>query len=221
MSLKLKGKKLGMMQFFRENGRVVVCTVIQASPNVIAQVKTKESDGYNAIQMGCDQVQGKDPRTKERRMTKPQKGHFAKANIEPCRQLHECRLDSVEEYSVGQEIDVETFAAGEKVDVTGVSKGKGFQGVQKRYNFAGGPAAHGSGFHRRPGSIGMRSTPGRVYPKRKMPGHMGSEQVTVEGLEVLKVDKDKNLILVKGSIPGAQGSWVTIRKSVKFANGGN
>lgn len=215
MALKLKGKKAGMTQRFRDNGHVVACTVIEVEPNVITQVKTKDTDGYDAIQMGVDKVVTKDPRTVERRVHKPLRGHFAKAEVEPRRQLHESRLANVEEFSVGQEIKVDSFEEGDYVDITGTSKGKGFQGVQKRYGYAGGPASHGSGFHRRPGSIGMRSTPGRVFPGKPMPGHMGNKSVTTECLEVLAVDAENNLIVVKGAIPGPKGSWVTIAKSTK------
>lgn len=215
MVLKLKGKKKGMTQRFLDNGHVVACTVIEVEPNVITQVKTEDSDGYTAIQLACDKVTTKDPRTAERRSTKAQRGHYAKASVEPHRQLMEARLESVEEYEVGQEIKVDAFTAGDLVDVSATSKGKGFQGVQKRYNFSGGPATHGSGFHRAPGSIGMRSTPGRVFQGKPMPGCMGNEKVTVEHLEVLCVDVEQNRLVVKGSIPGANGSWVSIRKSIK------
>lgn len=215
MVLKLKGKKAGMTQRFRDNGHVVACTVIEVEPNIITQVKTKDTDGYNAIQMGTDKVVTKDPRTIERRVHKPMRGHFAKAEVEPRRRLHESRLDQVDEFEVGQEITVDTFQEGDYVDITGTAKGKGFQGVQKKFGYKGGPASHGSGFHRRPGSIGMRSTPGRVFPGKPMPGQMGGQTTTIQSLEVLAVDTDNNLIIVKGAIPGPTGSFVTIAQANK------
>lgn len=215
MALKLKGKKIGMTQRFRESGHVVACTVIEVEPNIVTQVKTEESDGYTAIQTASDKIVTKDPRTLEKRTTQAQRGHYGKASVQPHRRLMESRLPSVEGYEVGQEIAVDIFSDGDFVDVCGISKGKGFQGVQKRHNYAGGPGSHGSGFGRRPGSIGMRSTPGRVFPGKPMPGQMGNEQVTVEGLEVLSVDLENNLLVVKGAIPGPKGSWVSIRKSLK------
>ena len=211
MSFKLMGKKRGMTRLFDEKGNAIVCTVIEACPNVVTQIKTQETDGYLAIQMGAIPT----PASKIRRVRKPNKGHFAKAKVEPHRHLSESKVGKDEEYSVGQTIGVDYFIDTKFVDVTGVSKGKGYQGVMKRHNFAGGPAAHGSGFHRHAGSTGMRSTPGRCLPGTRMPGRMGGERVTAEKLRVLKIDQEKGLILVKGAVPGARGGLVYIRKAMK------
>lgn len=215
MTKKLMGKKLGMTQVFLKDGRVVAGTVIQFEPNVITQIKTKENDGYNAIQVAYSVVETKDPRTVAKRVSKPLRGHFAKNDIKARRHIAEIRMDSVEEFTVGQEFGVDIFELDELLDVTGKSKGKGFQGVQKRHGFRGGPGSHGSHFHRAPGSLGMRSTPGRVFPERPMPGHMGAEKVTVEHLAVLKIVPEENIIVLKGAVPGPQGGLVTVRKSVK------
>lgn len=201
------GKKLGMTQIFTEEGIVVPVTVVEAGPNVVTQVKTVEKDGYNAIQVGFEDA-------KEKSLNKPQKGHLAAANVLK-KHLKEFRVDAVEEFTVGQEIKADLFAAGEKIDVTGTSKGKGFQGPIKRHGQSRGPESHGSGCHRRPGSMGACSFPGRVFKNKKLAGHMGSVKVTVQNLEVVKVDADKNLILVKGAIPGPKGSMVTIKEAVK------
>lgn len=215
MTLKLMGKKRGMTQRFDDSGNIVVCTVIHAEPNVITQIKRKESDGYNALQLGFDKIVTKDPRTVQKRVTKQRLGHFQKANIEPRRFLGEARIENVDEYSVGQEIGVSVFSGEAFVDVSGVSKGKGFQGVIKRYNFAGGPGAHGSGFHRHGGSTGMRSTPGRTLPGQKKAGRMGGEKVTIQSLRVVMVDEGRNLIVVEGSVPGPQGGLVWMAPAVK------
>ena len=196
-----------MTQIFTEEGIVVPVTVVEAGPNVVTQVKTVEKDGYNAIQVGFEDA-------KEKSLNKPQKGHLAAANVLK-KHLKEFRVDAVEEFTVGQEIKADLFAAGEKIDVTGTSKGKGFQGVIKRHGQARGPMAHGSRYHRRPGSMGACSYPGRVFKNKKLAGHMGSVKVTVQNLEVVRVDADKNLILVKGAIPGPKGSMVTIKEAVK------
>ena len=201
------GKKLGMTQIFTEEGIVVPVTVVEAGPNVVTQVKTVEKDGYNAIQVGFEDA-------KEKSLNKPQKGHLAAANVLK-KHLKEFRVDSVEEFTVGQEIKADIFAAGEKIDVTGTSKGKGFQGPIKRHGQSRGPESHGSRYHRRPGSMGACSFPGRVFKNKKLAGHMGSVKVTVQNLEVVRVDADKNLILVKGAIPGPKGSMVTIKEAVK------
>ena len=201
------GKKLGMTQIFTEEGIVVPVTVVEAGPNVVTQVKTVEKDGYNAIQVGFEDA-------KEKSLNKPQKGHLAAANVLK-KHLKEFRVDAVEEFTVGQEIKADLFAAGEKIDVTGTSKGKGFQGPIKRHGQSGGPESHGSRYHRRPGSMGACSFPGRVFKNKKLAGHMGSVKVTVQNLEVVRVDADKNLILVKGAIPGPKGSMVTIKEAVK------
>lgn len=221
MALKLMGKKCGMTKRFDKTGNVVVCTVIHAEPNVVTQIKTKENDGYNAIQLGYEKIITKDPRTVEKRVTKPLLGHYKKANIEPRRHLAESRLDSVDDYTVGQEITVEKFSDIGFIDVTGVSKGKGYQGVMKRYGFSGGPAAHGSGFHRHGGSTGMRTTPGRCFPGTKKAGRMGGERVTVENLRIVGVDAGRHLIIVEGAIPGPNGSLVTVapaKKKIKKKN---
>lgn len=191
------GKKLGMTQIFTEEGIVVPVTVVEAGPNVVTQVKTVEKDGYNAIQVGFEDA-------KEKSLNKPQKGHLAAANVLK-KHLKEFRVDAVEEFTVGQEIKADLFAAGEKIDVTGTSKGKGFQGPIKRHGQSRGPESHGSRYHRRPGSMGACSFPGRVFKNKKLAGHMGSVKVTVQNLEVVRVDADKNLILVKGAIPGPKG----------------
>lgn len=201
------GKKLGMTQIFTEEGIVVPVTVVEAGPNVVTQVKTVEKDGYNAIQVGFEDA-------KEKSLNKPQKGHLAAANVLK-KHLKEFRVDAVEEFTVGQEIKADLFAAGELIDVTGISKGKGFQGPIKRHGQSRGPETHGSRYHRRPGSMGACSFPGRVFKNKKLAGHMGSVKVTVQNLEVVRVDADKNLILVKGAIPGPKGSMVTIKEAVK------
>ena len=201
------GKKIGMTQIFTEHGEVIPVTVVEAGPVVVTQVKTTENDGYTAIQVGFGDA-------KEKSLNKPQKGHLAAANTLK-KHLKEFRVDSVEEYTVGQEIKADLFAAGELIDVTGISKGKGFQGPIKRHGQSRGPETHGSRYHRRPGSMGACSFPGRVFKNKKLAGHMGSVKVTVQNLEVVRVDADKNFILVKGAIPGAKGSVVTIKEAVK------
>ena len=208
MKKALIGKKVGMTQIFDENGVVIPVTVIEAGPCVVAQVKTLENDGYEAVQLGFGEI-------KEKHLNKPEKGHFAKANVAAKKHLREFRLDSIEGIKVGDELKADVFAAGEKVDVQGTSKGKGFQGVIKRHGQHRGPMGHGSMYHRRPGSMGPTSTPGRVFKGKKLPGHMGVETVTIQNLEVVRVDLDKNAILVKGSIPGNKGSIVKIRSAVK------
>ena len=201
------GKKVGMTQIFTEQGEVIPVTVVEAGPVVVTQIKTNEKDGYTAIQVGFEDA-------KEKALNKPQKGHLAAANTLK-KHLKEFRVDSVEEYTVGQEIKADLFAAGELIDVTGISKGKGFQGPIKRHGQSRGPETHGSRYHRRPGSMGACSYPGRVFKNKKLAGHMGSVKVTVQNLEVVRVDADKNFILVKGAIPGAKGSVVTIKEAVK------
>lgn len=201
------GKKIGMTQIFTEHGEVIPVTVVEAGPVVVTQIKTTENDGYTAIQVGFQDA-------KEKSLNKPQKGHLAAANTLK-KHLKEFRVDSVEEYTVGQEIKADLFAAGELIDVTGISKGKGFQGPIKRHGQSRGPESHGSRYHRRPGSMGACSYPGRVFKNKKLAGHMGSVKVTVQNLEVVRVDADKNFILVKGAIPGAKGSVVTLKEAVK------
>ena len=208
MNKGLIGKKLGMTQIFDEQGKVIPVTVIEAGPCVVAQVKTVETDGYNAIQLGFGDV-------KESKINKPEKGHFAKSKLTPKKHLREFRLDSVENINVGDELKADTFTAGDQLDIQGTSKGKGFQGVIKRHGQSRGPMGHGSMYHRRPGSMGPTSTPGRVFKGKNLPGHMGVEKGTIQNLEVVRVDLDKNAILVKGSVPGNKGSILKIRKSVK------
>jgi len=215
MTLKLMGKKRGMTQRFDNEGNVVVCTVIHAEPNIITQIKRKESDGYNALQLGFEKLVTKDSRTVQKRMTKQLLGHFQKANVEPRRYLSESRVDSVDDYAIGQELGVTVFSDVVYVDVSGVSKGKGYQGVMKRHGFSGGPASHGSGFHRHGGSTGMRSTPGRCLPGQKKAGRMGSDMVTVQNLRVVGIDEGRNLIIVEGSVPGPCGGVVSVVPSKK------
>lgn len=207
MAIGLLGRKIGMTQVFNGTGRVVPVTVIEAGPCPIVQRKTKAKDGYEAIQIGFL------PETKVKRMTKPMRGHFEKVQVPYCRYLREIKLEEeTNEYPVGQVLTVALFQEGEKVQVTGISKGKGFQGGMKRHGWMGGPAGHGSMFHRAPGSIGASSFPSRVVPGHPMPGRMGGEQVTVKGLKIVKVIADRNLLLVKGAIPGPPGGVVLIRK---------
>jgi large subunit ribosomal protein L3 len=209
MSLKFAGRKKGMTKIFNENGQAIVCTVLLVEPNVITQIKDQEKDGYKALQMGAIAT------SKKKSISKPILGHFASKKVEPKKVLFESRIEDVSSYEVGQALGVEYFQGVTFVDVTGVSKGKGFQGVIKRHKFSGGPGAHGSGFHRHAGSTGQRSTPGRTFPNMKMPGHMGNEQVTAEGLVIVKIDADKNVLLVKGSVPGHRNGLVFVRKSTK------
>ena len=201
------GKKIGMTQIFTEAGEVVPVTVVEAGPVVVTQVKTIENDGYNAVQVGFVDA-------KEKSLNKPQKGHLAAANTLK-KHLKEFRVESVDAYTVGQEIKADVFATGEMIDVTGISKGKGFQGPIKRHGQSRGPESHGSRYHRRPGSMGACSYPGRVFKNKKLAGHMGSVKVTVQNLEVVRVDAEKNFILVKGAIPGAKGSVVKKKEAVK------
>jgi large subunit ribosomal protein L3 len=201
------GTKLGMLQIFDEAGRVVPVTVVKAGPCVVTQMKTKENDGYEAIQVGFIPA-------KDKHLRKPLKGHFSKQGVTPMRRLREFRLDDVSSYETGAEIKADIFAAGDVVDVTGVSKGKGFQGSIKRHGFHRGPMEHGSKYHRRTGSLGAKG-PARVFPGRPAPGRMGGDVVTVQGLHVVRVDADKDLILIKGAIPGAKKGVVIIRNSIK------
>lgn len=215
MVCKLIGKKRGMTQLFDEMGNVIPCTVIELESNVVTQVKTVESDGYNAVQLGCELVKAKDPRKLESRTKKPMHGHFKKAGVQPRKKLFEVRVGEGETFEVGQEFGVECFEGIEYVDVTGTSKGKGFQGVMKMHNYSGGPASHGSKFHRRRGSQGMRSTPGRCFPGGKRPGRMGFRKVTLQNLKVVAVNKDENILIVAGAVPGAVDGRVTIAPAKK------
>ena len=203
------GKKIGMTQIFDENGKVVPVTVVEAGPCVVSQKKTVENDGYAAVQIGFGDL-------KAHKVKKPMAGHFAKANVAPKRTLREFRFDDIDAYNVGDLVKADVFAAGDKVDVTGTSKGKGYAGVIKRWNFQRLKESHGSGpVARHGGSIGSCSDPSRVYPGKKMAGHLGSERVTVQNLRVVKVDAENNLIAVKGAIPGPNGGIVVVRDSVK------
>ena len=207
----LLGTKLGMTQVWDANNKLIPVTVIQITPNVVTQVRTPEVDGYSAIQIAYGQI---DPR----KANKPATGHFDKAGVTPRRFLTEVRTADAAEYALGQEIAVDTFESGQKVDVMGTSKGKGFAGVMKRHNFGGASASHGSHRnHRKPGSIGGASTPGRVFQGKKMAGRMGGDRVTVQGLKVHSVDLEKGLLLVKGAVPGARGRIVFVRNAVKGA----
>lgn len=202
------GIKLGMTRVFAEDGAAVPCTVVQAGPCVVVQRRTKQADGYDAVQLGFVEF------VKPQRISKPMTGHFKKANVAPMRMLREIRLDeSADESKVGDRVLVDRFAPGEFVDVTGVSKGKGFQGGVKRWHYAGGDATHGSMFHRAPGGIGASSFPSRVWPGQHFPGHMGHERKTVKNLRVVKVDNEENLLLVRGAVPGPAGCYLLIRKS--------
>ena len=208
---KLMGIKQGMMQLFDEKGNLVVCSVISTEKHVISQIKKKETDGYEALQLACFKAKP----SKVNNVPKQQQGHFKKAGVDARRKCCEVKVDNRDSYQLGQEIGVESFQEIPFVDVIGVSKGKGYQGVMKRHHFAGGPAAHGSGFHRHGGSCGMRTSPGRCLPGQKKAGRMGGERVTVESLRVVKIDTEKQVILVEGSIPGARGGLVFIAPAKK------
>ncbi|MGB9779932.1 50S ribosomal protein L3 [Caldanaerobacter sp.] len=202
------GRKHGMTQIFDEKGEVIPVTVIEAGPCVVVQKKTEDKDGYNAIQVGFGDIS-------EKRVNKPLLGHFKKAGVAPKKYLREFRLDDISGYEVGTEIKVDIFKPGDRVDVTGISKGKGFAGVIKRYGARRGPMSHGSKYHRRVGSMGATTDPGRTLKGKKMPGRMGGERVTIKNLEVVKVDPELNLLVIKGSVPGPKGSLLIIRDSVK------
>ena len=210
MNKAILGKKLGMTQVFTEDGRVLPVTVVEAGPCVVVQKKTTENDGYDAIQVGYGDI-------REKLVNKPMKGHFQKAGVTAKRYLKEFKLSNAAEYEVGQEIKADVFAQGDKVDVSGISKGKGFAGVIKRHNQHRGPMSHGSHYHRGPGSMGACSSPSKVFKGKGLPGHMGAVKVTTMNLEVIRVDADRNFILIKGALPGAKGALLTIRDSVKKA----
>lgn len=215
MAPKLMGKKRGMIQLFDEKGNSVVGTVIELQPNVVVQIKKKDTDGYDAVQIGFDKIEVKDQRTIEKRLSKPLRGHYAKASVEPRRHLCESTVEDISQYQVGQELGLDLYADIKFVDATAISKGKGFQGTIKKYNYAGGPASHGSGFHRHAGSTGMRSTPGRCFPGGPRPSHMGLETITVQNLEVIMVKPDEQVMIVKGAVPGPAHGLVYIAPSVK------
>ena len=210
MAKAILGRKLGMTQIFTEEGQVVPVTVVESGNNVVVQNKTVENDGYNAIQIGFGAI-------KESKVNSPMKGHFAKAGVAPVKFVREMRLENASEYNVGDTIGVDIFSAGELFDVTGTSKGKGFAGGIKRHNFARGPMGHGSKSHREPGSTGamISGHGGRVLKGKKLPGHMGSEKVTVQRLTVVRVDADRNLLLIKGAIPGPKKGLVVVKSTVK------
>ena len=200
--------KVGMTQIFDENGVLIPVTVLQAGPCVVTQVKTVDNDGYKAVQVGFVDK-------REKLVNKPVKGHFDKAGVSYKRYVRELKLDNAEEYSVKDEIKADIFAAGDKIDATAISKGKGFQGAIKRHGQHRGPMAHGSKFHRHQGSNGSATTPGRVFKGKGMPGQMGNKQITIQNLEIVKVDAENNLLLVKGSVPGPKKSLVTVKETVK------
>lgn len=202
------GKKLGMTQLFARDGKLIPVTVIQATPCQVTQKKTVEVDGYTAIQLSYEAVDGK-------RVNKPLTGHFKKAGADTARYLREFRFEDTGKYEIGQRINIDIFEQGDRIDVVGISKGKGFQGGVKRHHFKGGGASHGSMHHRAPGSIGASSFPSRVFKGQRLPGHMGQDRVTAMGLEIVAVKKEQNLLLVKGAVPGAKNALVLIRDSVK------
>jgi large subunit ribosomal protein L3 len=204
MAKTILGRKLGMTQVWSDDDRLIPVTVIEAGPCVVTQVKTDKTDGYSAIQIGFGDIA-------EHKVNKPMTGHFEKAGVEPKRHLAEVRLDATPEHKAGDEITVEQFSDTKSVHVSGVSKGKGFAGVMKRHNFHGGPGGHGSHAHREPGAIGQCATPSRVFRGKKLPGHMGSETVTVKNLDVVRIDAEQNLLIVKGAVPGAKGALLTVR----------
>jgi len=209
-------KKIGMTQVFAENGELVPVTVLEAGPCVVVQKKTVENDGYSAVQVGF-----LDARQNVRGnyyVNKPKKGHFDKAGVTPKKFIREFLLADADSFEVGQEIKADVFAAGDKVDVSGVSKGKGFQGAIKRHGQSRGPMSHGSKYHRGLGSLSAGTTPGRVKKGKRMPGHMGNKRITVQNLTIVRTDAEKNLILVKGAVPGPRGVLLTIKNTVKFDN---
>jgi large subunit ribosomal protein L3 len=208
MSFELIGKKIGMTQVYDDENNVQVVTVVEVGPCPVVQVKTKERDGYNAVQIGYGEQ-------KEHRVPKPVLGHLKKAGVAPVSTLQEFRTETPSDYEPGQILTVEKFNEIEKVDVIGTTKGRGFQGVVRRYNYAGGPASHGSMFHRRGGSYGMCQWPGRIIKNTKMPGHMGAVRRTAQNLKIVRVDSERNILLVEGSFPGAKGGIVTIRPAIK------
>lgn len=209
MEKAILGKKIGMTQLFSETGKFIPVTVIEAGPCVVTQKKTVETDGYNSLQFGFSEL-------KEKKTNKPMKGHFQKAGVTPMKFLKEFKLDNIDAYNVGDEVKANVFAAGDFIDVTGISKGKGYQGVIKRHGQSRVPMSHGAGpVHREVGSMGACSSPSRVFKGKKLPGQMGNVQVTVQNLEVVKIIEDKNLILVKGAIPGPKGGMVAVTETIK------
>jgi large subunit ribosomal protein L3 len=213
MAKVILGKKIGMTQIFTTDGKMIPVTVVEAGHGVVLQNKTVENDGYNAVQLGYGAV-------KDKHVTSPMKGHFAKAGVKPVKFIREVRLSDASEYVVGQEIGVDIFAEGDVIDVTGIAKGKGFAGVIKRWNFRRGPMSHGSKSHREPGSMGPRMSGGggRVFKGKKLPGRMGGQKVTVQRLTIVRVDAERNLILIKGGIPGPKGNFMMIKSTIKPKN---
>lgn len=211
MTSALIGKKLGMTRLFTEDGRWIEVTVVEAGPCTVVQRKTKDHDGYDAVQIGFGDIA-------EARCNKPTLGHFKKAGVAPKRTLQELRVDGKSELNPGDEIKADIFETGDRVDVSGTSKGKGFAGAMKRHGFGGGPGGHGSHFHRAPGSMGMSATPARIQKGKKLPGHMGNRKVTVKNLEVVTVDPDRNLLMIRGCVPGANGGVITVSKTTKGAH---
>ena len=208
MKKAILGKKIGMTQMFLSDGTMIPVTVIQAGPCPVVQKKTVESDGYEAVQVGFADV-------REKLVNKPVRGHFAKANVKPLRYLRELKLDDASSMEVGQVIKADTFEVGDKVDISGKSKGKGFQGVIKRFNQNRGRMSHGSHYHRRVGSMSACSSPSRVFKTKNLPGHMGAVNVTIQNLEIVRVDAERDLLLIKGAVPGPKGSVVTVKSTVK------
>lgn len=214
-TIKLMGKKVGMTTVFDDAGAIIPCTVISMEPNVVSQIKTQETDGYQALQLAYSKVEGKNIKKIEAKVKKGPFGHFKKANVEARKHVKESRVENVAEYSLGQELDVTFFEGSKFVDIQGRSKGKGYQGVMKKHGFSGGPGAHGSSFHRHAGSTGMRSTPGRCFPGSPRASRMGGETKTVQSLPIISINKEKNVIIVKGSVPGSHGSLIVLNKSIK------
>jgi len=210
MTKGILGKKLGMTQIFTDNGQLLPVSVVEVTPNIVIQIKTNENDGYNAVQLGYGAI-------KDKKVKNPMKGHFAKANVKAVKYIRELRVVEPSEYTVGQEIKADIFETGELIDVTGKSKGKGFAGVIKRYNFSCGFMTHGSKSHREPGTTGPRMSGGggKIFKGKKLPGRMGGEKVTIQRLEVARVDTERNLILIKGAIPGPKGGLVFVKPTVK------
>ena len=208
MKKAILGKKIGMTQFFRADGTMIPVTVIEAGPCPVVQKKTVANEGYDSVQLGFAEL-------RDKLANKPRKGHFAKANVKAMRYLREFRLEDAASYEVGQIVKADVFAEGDKVDISGTSKGHGFQGVVKRHHQGRGRMTHGSHFPRAPGSMSACSDPSRVFKTKNLPGHMGSEHVTVQNLEVVRVDAERNLMLLKGAVPGAKGSLVTVKSTVK------
>ncbi|HBT95452.1 MAG TPA: 50S ribosomal protein L3 [Coriobacteriia bacterium] len=205
MCNELLGRKVGMTQVWSEDDQLVPVTVIKLGPCFITQIKTADKEGYESIQIGFDKI------VKANKINKPMQGHFDTSGVDPTKVLTEVRVDSTAEYTLGQELTVDGFAEAKKVHVTGISKGKGFAGVIKRHNFRGGPGGHGAHFHRAPGSVGQCATPSRVFKGKKLPGHMGVEKITVKNLEVVRIDSEQNLLLVKGAVPGGKGALLSVR----------